>query len=69
MGSYHPKAESRFGDFGTFGLARGTHITAMENQKTIHHFGGFPQELFDVQYPAKGNPELAKATKKPDSYN
>ena len=44
-------------------LTRGTHITAMDNQKTIHDFGGFPQALFDVQYPAKGNPELAKATK------
>ncbi|WP_309641619.1 4,5-DOPA dioxygenase extradiol [Flavobacterium sp.] len=43
-------------------LTNGTHITAMENPKTIHDFGGFPQALFDVQYPAKGNPKLAKAT-------
>lgn len=44
-------------------LTRGTQITAMDFPKTIHDFGGFPDALYHVQYPAKGSPELAQATK------
>lgn len=42
-------------------LTEGWWLTGMSQPKTIHDFGGFPQELFDQQYPAPGDPAAAQS--------
>ena len=42
---------------------KGTSVTSMNKPKTIHDFGGFPEELYEIVYPASGSKSLAQEIK------
>jgi 4,5-DOPA dioxygenase extradiol len=69
VGSYRHDPATTEGD--TFGVGTSAHwyiegaaVTVSTAPRMIHDFGGFPRELYQVQYPAPGDPNLAARVQK-----